>query len=144
MLPYYYWLIATAFLVILELVTAGFGVICFAIGTLIAAILAYFELGLEFQISAFIVGSILALVFIRPFALKWLNRHSNEQVATNADAIIGRKAIVSETIDAVKGTGYVKIDGDQWKAVSADGSVIEAGGEVTVISRESIVLTVNR
>lgn len=144
MLPYYYWLIATAFLVILELVTAGFGVICFAIGTLIAAILAYFELGLEFQISAFIVGSILALVFIRPFALKWLNKRGGEQVATNADAIIGRKAVVTETIDAVKGTGYVRIDGDQWKAVSQTGAVIEVGAEVTVISRDSIILTVMR
>ncbi|MCQ2350938.1 MAG: NfeD family protein [Paludibacteraceae bacterium] len=144
MLPYYYWLIATAVLVILELVTAGFGVICFAIGTLIAAVLAYFELGLEYQISAFIVGSILALIFIRPFALKWLNKHKGEQVQTNADAIIGRKAVVTETIDASKGTGYVKIDGDMWKAVSQTGAVIEAGVEVTVISRESIILTVNR
>ncbi len=144
MSPYYYWLIATAFLVILELVTAGFGVICFAIGTLIAAVLAYFELGLEYQISAFIVGSMLALIFIRPFALKWLNKHKGEQVQTNADAIIGRKAVVTETIDASKGTGYVKIDGDMWKAVSQTGAVIEVGAEVKVISRESIVLTVNR
>jgi len=139
---YYYWLIATALLVILELVTAGFGVICFAVGTLIAAVLAYFELGLEYQISAFIVGSILALIFIRPFALKLLNKRSGEQVATNADAIIGRKATVTEAIDAAAGTGYVKIDGDLWKAVSADGSVIAAGTEVTVVSRDSIILTV--
>lgn len=139
---YYYWLIATALLVMLELVTSGFGVICFAVGTLIAAVLAYFELGLEYQISAFIVGSILALIFIRPFALKLLNKRSGEQVATNADAIIGRKATVTEAIDAVAGTGYVKIDGDLWKAVSADGSVIAAGTEVTVVSRDSIILTV--
>lgn len=142
MAAYYYWLIATAFLVLLELVTAGFGVICFAIGTLIAAILAYFELGLEYQISAFIVGSILALVFIRPFALKWLNKRKGDQVNTNADAIIGRKVTVAETIDPVKKTGYVKVDGDMWKAVSEDGSVIEAGTDVTIVSRDSIILIV--
>ena len=66
--PYHYWLIASAFLILLELVTAGFGVICFAIGTLVATLLAYIGLGLEYQITAFIVGSILALIFVRPFA----------------------------------------------------------------------------
>lgn len=142
MLAYHYWLIATAFLVLLELVTAGFGVICFAIGTLIAALFAFLELGLEFQISAFIVGSILALIFVRPFALKLLNKRKNDQVKTNADAIIGRKAVVTEAIDAKALTGRVRIDGDDWKAVSSGTDVIPVGTEVTVISRDSLILTV--
>lgn len=142
MLPYHYWLIATAFLILVELCTAGFGVICFAVGTLLAALLAYLQLSLGWQMSAFIVGSVLALVFIRPFALKWLNKRRGEQVKTNADAIIGRKAIVTETIDNLAGTGYVRIDGDLWKSVSQTGAVIEVGTEVTVVSRESIILKV--
>lgn len=142
MLPYHYWLIATAFLILVELCTAGFGVICFAVGTLLAALLAYLQLSLGWQMSAFIVGSVLALVFIRPFALKWLNKRRGEQVKTNADAIIGRKAIVTETIDNLAGTGYVRIDGDLWKSVSQTGTIIPIGAEVTVISRDSIILKV--
>ncbi len=141
--PYHYWLIASAFLILLELVTAGFGVICFAIGTLVAALFAYLSFGLEYQITAFIVGSILALIFVRPFALKWINRRQQDQVKTNADAIIGRKAVVTEDIDHAAGTGRVRIDGDEWKAVAASADVIKKGAEVTVISRDSIILTVN-
>lgn len=140
--PYHYWLITSAFLILLELVTAGFGVICFAIGTLWAALLAYFSLGLEYQITAFIVGSILALLFVRPFALKWLNKDKKDQIKTNADAIIGRKAVVTETIDHAAGTGRVRIDGDDWKAVSATDIVIKKGEEVIVVARNSVVLTV--
>lgn len=139
---YYYWLIATAFLVMIELITVGFGVICFAVGTLAAAVTAYFVSGLEYQLTAFIVGSVFALVVIRPFALKWINKRKEDQVQTNTDAIIGRKVMVSEVIDNARGTGYVKIDGDVWRAKSEDGSVIEQGCEVTVISRDSIILTV--
>ncbi len=141
--PYHYWLIASAFLILLELVTAGFGVICFAIGTLVATLLAYLGLGLEYQITAFIVGSILALIFVRPFALKWLNKNKKEQVKTNADAIIGRKAVVTEDIDRAAGTGRVRIDGDDWKAVSATDAVIKKGTEVKVIDRESLIIKVS-
>ncbi|MBO6035025.1 MAG: NfeD family protein [Paludibacteraceae bacterium] len=140
--PYHYWLIASAFLILLELVTAGFGVVCFAIGTLVATLLAYLGLGLEYQIAAFIVGSILALVFVRPFALKWLNKNKKEQVKTNADAIIGRKAVVTEDIDHIAGTGRVRIDGDDWKAVSATNTAIKSGTEVTVVAMDSVILTV--
>ena len=98
--PYHYWLIASAFLILLELVTAGFGVICFAIGTLVATLLAYIGLGLEYQITAFIVGSILALIFVRPFALKWLNK--NKKPVCNDSDDIGLKT--PELFDHVRVT----------------------------------------
>ena len=40
------------------------------------------------------------------------------------------------------GAGYVAIDGDMWRSVSADGSGIPEGTAVEVVSRESIILTV--
>ena len=61
---------------------------------------------------------------------------------TNADALLGRKAIVSERIDAAQHTGRVAVDGDDWKAVSSDGAVIEKGTEVTIVKMDSIILTV--
>ena len=59
----------------------------------------------------------------------------------NADALIGRRAVVREAIPA-GGAGYVAIDGDMWRSVSADGSGIPEGTAVEVVSRESIILTV--
>ena len=62
-------------------------------------------------------------------------------MATNADALIGRQAIVSEDIKPVVG-GRVKVDGDDWKAVTADGKSIEAGKVVKILKLDSVILTV--
>jgi membrane protein implicated in regulation of membrane protease activity len=40
------------------------------------------------------------------------------------------------------GYGYVQIDGDLWRAVSADKAEITVGTIVKVIERNSIILTV--
>lgn len=138
---YYYWLIAAIVLVIAEIATAGFGVICFAIGALGAAVASYFDLSFTWQLGIFAIVSMLAFIFVRPFVLRLLDKRTKE-FKTNADALIGRKAVVSETIDAAAHTGRVAVDGDDWKAVSEDGGVIEKGSEVTIVGRDSLIVTV--
>ena len=61
---------------------------------------------------------------------------------SNVDALIGRQGKVIETIPQGE-CGYVKIDGDEWRSVSADGQEIPAGTTVQVVSRDSIILTVD-
>lgn len=139
--PYFYWLIAAIVLVLIEIFTAGFAVICFAIGALAAAIVAACGAGINWQLAAMIAVTFAAFVFVRPFALRLLNKKKDE-LPTNADALVGRKAIVSETIDVDQNTGRVAIDGDDWKAVSASGERIEKGTRVEIVSRDSIILTV--
>jgi len=118
--------------------------VCFAIGAAVAALVA--ALGLEsttWQIIIFAAVSLLTFVFLRPFMLKFLDRNSKD-VKTNADALVGRKGVVSERIDASQHTGRVAIDGDDWKAVSDDGSVIEKGTQVEVVKLDSIIVTVKQ
>lgn len=141
MVAYQIWLIVAIALVIIELLTAGFGVICFAIGAGFSALAAGLGLGLTGQIIIFAVVSLLTFIFLRPVAMRFLNKKSKDY-KTNADALVGRKAIVSERIDAVQHTGRVAVDGDDWKAVTADGSIIEKGTEVEIIKLDSIILTV--
>lgn len=139
---YQLWLIAAIVLVIVEICTAGFGSICFAIGAAFSALVA--GLGVDsiaWQIVVFAVVSLLTFIFLRPVVIRFLEKKSKD-VKTNADALIGRKAVVSERIDGAQHTGRVAVDGDDWKAVSADGSVIEKGAEVEIINRDSIILTV--
>ena len=68
----------------------------------------------------------------------------SKDVKTNADALIGRKAVVSERIDASQHTGRVAVDGDDWKAVSADGTVFEKGETVEIVKLDSIIVTVKK
>ena len=143
MLEYYQiWLIAAIVLVIVEILTAGFGSICFAIGAALAALAA--GLGVDsivWQSVIFAVVSLLTFIFLRPVVIRFLDKKSKD-VKTNADALVGRKGIVSERIDATQHTGRVAVDGDDWKAVSEDGSVIEKGAEVKIVKLDSIILTV--
>ncbi len=141
---YQIWLVVAIALVIFEICSATFGAICFAIGAAVAALVA--ALGLEsttWQIIIFAAVSLLTFVFLRPFMLKFLDRNSKD-VKTNADALVGRKGVVSERIDASQHTGRVAIDGDDWKAVSQDGSVIEKGTQVEVVKLDSIIVTVKQ
>ena len=140
---YQIWLIVAIVLVIFEICSASFGAICFTIGASFSALAAGLGANVTWQIIIFAVVSMLTFVFLRPVVIRFLDRKSKD-VKTNADALVGRKGIVSERIDAEKHTGRVAIDGDDWKAVSADGSVIEKGTEVEIIKLDSIILTVKK
>lgn len=140
---YQLWLTAAIILVIVEICTASFGSICFAIGAGFSALVAGLGGGVVWQILVFAVVSLLTFIFLRPAVIRWLEGKSKE-VKTNADALIGRKGIVSERIDASQHLGRVAIDGDDWKAVSIDGSFIEKGTSVEIVNRDSLILTVKR
>ncbi len=140
-MEYYYWLIAAIVLVIVEICTAGFGALCFALGAAFSALVSGLGGSFTWQILVFVVVSLLTFIFLRPVVVRFLDKKS-KYVKTNAEAIIGRKGIVSECIDASQHTGRVAIDGDDWKAVSEDGSVIEKGTDVEIIKLDSIIVTV--
>lgn len=105
------WVILALILVIVEIITSGFAVICFSAGALAGAITAAAGCEIKTQIIWFAAVSLIAFVTVRPVLLKYLHRKKH-RVATNADALIGRTAVVSEKIDPENGTGRVKIDGD--------------------------------
>lgn len=139
---YMIWLIVAILFVIVEIFTPGFAVLCFGIGAVVASVVSCFA-GLNAQLLAMAIGTALSFVLVRPFVLKIMSRKEKE-VKTNADALIGRRGIVSERIDAIQHTGRVAIDGDDWKAVSEDGSCIEAGQSVEIVNRESLIITVKK
>lgn len=140
---YQIWLIAAIVLVIIEICTAAFGSICFAIGAAFSAVAAGLGVGITWQIVIFAVVSLLTFVFLRPVVMRFLDKKSKD-VKTNADAIVGRKGVVSERIDAKQHTGRVAIDGDDWKAISEDGSVIEKDTTVEIVKLDSIIVTVKQ
>ena len=134
------WAIIAVVSLILELFSGDFFIMCFAIGAAVSLLCALCGLSLTAQIIIFSVASVLSVLFVRPVALKYFHRNAPQR-ASNADALLGREGRVSQTIVA-GGDGRVAIDGDDWKAVSADGSAIAQGTPVRVVGRESIIITV--
>ena len=135
-------LIALAFF-LLEIFTAGFAVACFSFGAVGAALGALCGLSLLWQLAIFAVVSVLALIFVRPVVVKIFYKKTPAE-KTNADAIIGRRGRVSETIDPVTGKGRVALDGDDWKAESVNGDKILKGENVVITGRDSIIIKVKK
>ena len=136
------WVLVSVICLMLELGSGDLFILCFAIGGLGASLTAAIGLGIIPQLIAMALCSLLSIYFIRPVALRYLHRNDEDRVS-NADAIIGRTGRVSQTIEE-KGFGRVLIDGDDWKAVSADGCKIDAGEQVKVLGRDSIIITVEK
>jgi len=134
-----FWLILFIILLIIEICTLGLTTVWFAIGALVAWILALLQVSLPVQVIVFLVVSILLFILTRPIAIKYFNR-SREK--TNADGLIGQVAIVTETIDAIQSTGVVVINGMEWSAKASDGQVIEEGAQVLVESIQGVKLIV--
>ncbi len=129
------WALISLICLIMELTMGDFFIMCFAI----ASAIGINGVG---QIIVFAIFTIISLLLVRPTALKYLHRGEENRIS-NADAIIGRTGIVSETI--IKGGyGRVAIDGDDWKAQSTETENVEKGEKVIVESRDSIIITVKR
>lgn len=138
------WLLIAAVFVVIEIFTSGFAVACFSVGCVFGAILAACDLSLTWQVVAFAIGTFLAFVLIRPVVMRYLDKKTNnDHVKTNMDNIIGKTAVVTERIEE-NGFGRVKIDGDDWKAQTIDGTAAEIGEKVMIESYESIILTVKK
>ena len=134
------WALVSFICLILELTNGDFFIMCFAIGGVCAAIASALGVGFYGGLLVFAICSVLSLWLVRPTALKYLHKNADERVS-NADALMGRIGRVSETIEA-EGYGRVAIDGDDWKAVSANGGRIEKGANVKVVGLDSIIITV--
>jgi membrane protein implicated in regulation of membrane protease activity len=133
------WTIVFFGCLIIELSSGDFYFICFALGAVASLVSAFFDVSVLVQILIWAVASVICLVFVRPSLVRKL--HDKKERKSNADALIGRTGTVIDTIPA-NGHGYVQIDGDQWRSISADNIEIPKGTTVTVVDRESIVLTV--
>ena len=138
------WVIAALILVVVEIFTQGFAVICLSIGALAAAIASACGAGAEGQLIWFAVVTLLAFIFVRPLLIKAFKKTGKPERLSGVDALRGREGTVSERISPADNTGRVAIDGDDWKAVSADGTDIAKGEKVTVESVDSVVLTVRK
>lgn len=133
------WAVVAVLGLILELSSGDFFIICFAIGACMAAIVSPFS-NLYVQLAVFGITTAFSISQVRPFALRYLHKDDPHR-ATNADALIGRVGRVTEAIEA-KGFGRVAIDGDDWKAQSANGTGIPVNTRVSVVKLESIIVTV--
>ena len=134
------WAVVAVICLILEMMAGDFFIICFSIGSLFAALVAAMGGGIYLQLTAFAIFTLVCLFWLRPFAKRYLHKGEDARIS-NADALLGRKGRVVETVKA-GGYGRVQIDGDVWKAVTTGEKDIPEGTTVTVTDRASTIITV--
>ena len=129
-----FWLIALILFGVLEAVTVGLTSIWFAVGAL-AALVACAADAPMLVLVVFLGVSFLTLLLVRPMAQKYVN---DRHVATNADRVIGREAVVIQKIDNLEGQGQVSVSGAVWTARSQEEQVIPVGERVRVLRIEGV------
>lgn len=133
------WICAVAAFLVIEAVTYQMVSIWFVAGAVGGLIAALFNASFGVQMTVFIAVSAILLIALRPIAL----RANKSEYKTNAEAAIGKTAMVTEQIDNAKGTGAAKLGGMVWTARSDNGNVIEVGKTVTIERIEGVKLIVD-
>jgi membrane protein implicated in regulation of membrane protease activity len=125
------WIIATAVFAIGEMTSPGsFFMLPFAIGALVATVLAFLEVDVVIEWLVFVGVSLAVLVALRPLAHR-LNR-SVDDTGIGARRLLGQAAVVLSDIPAGGDVGLVRVDREEWRAQSTDGSAIPTGTAVRV------------
>ena len=135
----YVWMAAIIAFVVVEAATFQFVSIWFAggaLGALIAYLLGASLLG---QVTAFALVSALLLILSRPLVKKLVKQRKEP---TNADRLIGQKALVSEDVNNDLATGKLTVNDVVWSVKSEDGSIIKKGTMVTIKAISGVKLIV--
>jgi membrane protein implicated in regulation of membrane protease activity len=125
------WLVATAVFAIGEMASPGsFFLAPFAVGALAASILAFTGVSVGVEWIVFLLVSIATLAALRPLA------HRLDRIALDhgvgARRLVGSRATVLQDIPGDAELGMVRVDREEWRAQSTDGSPIAAGTVVRV------------
>lgn len=138
--PWQWWLVGAIVLAVVEMVSAGFFVIWFAIGCVAAMVASWLGAGLVGQGLAFVVVSGVLVAFTRPVVQRLVFRRGREP-RTAVDALPGQVGTVTERVTRLA-PGLVRVGGEVWSAISARDEEIPAGTRVSVVRVDGVKLVV--
>ncbi len=134
------WLVLMVLFAVAEGVSVALTSIWFAVGALAALLVSFLTDSLWVQAMVFAVVSLATLLLVRPLATRLLQPHG--KIPTNADRLLGRQGVVTETVDNLAAAGQVKVAGQVWTARSENGERIFAGEQVSILRIEGVKLIV--
>lgn len=137
----FFWTAAIVAFLIIEAVTTALVSIWFSVGSLAALIACALGADIYIQVIVFVAFSVIAIVVIRKFAVNKL-KNSNDKI--NLDRIVGRDIIIVETVDNTLGTGKAKVNDVEWRVISENGQIINAGESATVVSIDGVKLVARK
>lgn len=134
------WFVVIIIAAFIEINTMDLTSVWFAIGALVAFILAIIDFIIPIQILAFLLISIILLISVKPIAKNYLK---SNVVSTNADRLVGKVAICTKEIRPGE-RGEVRIDGQFWSAITEEKDVVKVDERVEILAIEGNKLIVVR
>lgn len=122
---FWVWAALAAVLIVGEIFTAGFFLLPFAIGAVVAAILAWVGVEVVPQWLAFVAVSVASLLYLRRFV-----GSQEDQPPVGANRWVAARGVVLEAIEPDSTSGLVRIDGEEWRATAS--TPLAAGTKVVV------------
>jgi membrane protein implicated in regulation of membrane protease activity len=131
------WLGTAIVFALVELIVVGgsFIILPWAASAFIAAILAFYDVGIEIQWAVFVFGGAILFAFLYRWAQKFMKEHTMAP-GVGADRLVGLTAIVTSPIepDDTTRAGRVSIDGEVWGAITDGAYRIANGAKVRVLA----------
>jgi membrane protein implicated in regulation of membrane protease activity len=137
--PAVIWFLVGLGLLLLELALPGLVILFFGAGAWATALVcAVTDINLNWQIFIFLIASLLGLVLLRRYLKKRFFSKTDKETEDQLEEFIGKKA--RAIADFKDGRGKVEFKGTRWSA-RCD-SLVKNGDWVTILSKESLILTV--
>lgn len=125
------WAVVILIAIIVELQTADLDSIWFAIGGVIAIILACLNVSIIIQVISFVVSSIILLILCLKF---WKKKLKKDFIPTNVNRNIGKIVTVKEVVEKDDNHYVVSMDGQLWSAYTENHTKVNVGEKVEIVA----------
>src|ERR1035441_7353601 len=135
--PVVWWIAAAVVFFILELATASFFFLWIGAGAALTALLSFFVETSWIEYATFAVSSLLLVTLSR----RWAPRFTGKKTRlANVDSLVAQAAVVTKVDGHNSSIGYVKVEGQYWKAESENREPLQMDGKVTVVAVKGNIL----
>jgi membrane protein implicated in regulation of membrane protease activity len=130
----YFWLSLALLFMIVEILTPSFFFATLALAALFTGFLAFWSASFYVLAACFAISSFLIYFLLKPWYHECVldRRAKTEQFGFTG--LIGKTGLVTQKVEPGQ-NGYLKIDGDEWQACTAD-QIFELGSQAQVIKVE--------
>jgi membrane protein implicated in regulation of membrane protease activity len=137
------WLAVALAFGVAEMLSLAFYAVFLVVGGLAAAAAAVLGVPPVGQVIVFCLVSVVGVVAARPPLMRYLKHGHPAEIRSGAQAMIGMEAPVVGEIRGAHEPGHVRVAGESWPAISADGSNLAEGSTVRIDSLRQATLVVS-
>ena len=134
------WIAFALAMAVVEVASVAFYAAFLALGAIAAAVATLLGANVFLQAATFLLIALIGILVVRPAIIK----RRRPRLVSGAQGMIGQTGIVVEPIEGEYVAGHVRLAGERWPAVSADGKPIAADATVTVIEIRGSTLVVHQ